>query len=38
MRDKFSDLNATGWNPTKADIERTARNYLSGTFTDFLAR
>ncbi len=38
MADKYVDLAAAGWKVTRQDIQRTAENFLSGTFTKFLER
>jgi hypothetical protein len=38
LADKYVDLAATGWKVTKQDIQRSAKNYLSGAFEDFLKR
>lgn len=37
MKDKFTDLAATGWTVTKDEIDRTAKEYLGGNFERFLA-
>jgi hypothetical protein len=37
LKDKFADLAATGWNVTKEEIDRTAKEYLGGNFERFLA-
>lgn len=36
LADKYEDLAATGWKPTRAEIERDARTLLGGAFEDFL--
>lgn len=38
IADKFEDLAATGWEPTRAEIERDVRELLGGAFERFLAR
>lgn len=37
LSDKFADLAATGWEPTRAEIERDTRSLLGGAFEQFLA-
>lgn len=36
MKDKFTDLAATGWGVTEAEVRRTAEAYLGGNFERFL--
>jgi hypothetical protein len=38
LADKYEDLAATGWQPTRAEIERDVHTLLGGAFEDFLAR
>ena len=37
LADKYVDLAATGWNPTRAEIERDVRDLLGGALEKFLA-
>ena len=36
MKDKFNDIAATGWPVTEEEVKRTAKQYLSSNFEDFL--
>ena len=36
LTDKFTDLAATGWKPTKAEVAKTVEGFLSGNFQRFL--
>ena len=36
LTDKYADLVATGWTPTKAEIERDVKHLLGGAFEAFL--
>jgi len=38
LADKYSDLFAAGWRPTKEEIARDVRNIFGGAFEQFLAR
>ena len=38
LGDKYADLTATGWQPTREEIERDVHLLLGGAFEDFLAR
>jgi len=38
LADKYEDLAATGWQPTRSEIERDVHSLLGGAFEDFLAR
>ncbi|MBS3820502.1 MAG: glucuronate isomerase [Planctomycetes bacterium] len=37
LTDKYTDILATGWQPTEAEIARDARDLLGGSFEDFIA-
>jgi hypothetical protein len=37
MKQKFSDLEQTGWPVTQEEVDRTAREYLGGNFERFLS-
>jgi hypothetical protein len=36
MKDKFADLAATGWHVTQAEVRKTAEQFLSSNFADFV--
>ena len=36
LGDKYEDLAATGWEPTRAEIERDVHNLLGGALERFL--
>jgi len=38
LADKYADLAATGWEPTRSEIERDARDLLGGAFEKFVSR
>jgi hypothetical protein len=38
LADKFDDLAATGWEPTRAEIERDVRDLLGGALEKFIGR
>ena len=38
LADKYADLAATGWEPTRSEIERDARDLLGGAFERFVGR
>jgi hypothetical protein len=38
LAEKYDDLAATGWQPTRAEIERDVHGLLGGAFEEFLAR
>ena len=38
LADKYEDLAATGWEPTRAEIERDVRDLFGGVLENFLAR
>ena len=37
LADKYADLAATGWEPTRAEIERDVHGLLGGTLEEFIA-
>jgi hypothetical protein len=37
LADKYSDLAATGWEPTRVEIERDIHDLLGGAFEKFIA-
>jgi len=38
LADKYVDLAATGWEPTRAEIERDVRDILGGSLEKFIGR
>jgi hypothetical protein len=36
LTEKYEDLIAAGWPLTRAEVERDAKQFLSGNFTNFL--
>ncbi len=38
LADKYADLAATGWDPTRAEIERDVHGLLGGTLEQFIGR
>ena len=38
LGDKYADLAATGWQPTRGEIERDVQLLLGGAFEEFLVR
>jgi hypothetical protein len=38
LADKYEDLAATGWEPTRAEIERDARDLFGGSLERFLGK
>jgi hypothetical protein len=38
LAEKYEDLAATGWQPTRAEIERDVHHLLGGAFEEFLGR
>ena len=36
LAEKYDDLAATGWEPTRAEIERDVRDLFGGAFEQFL--
>ena len=38
LADKYADLAATGWQPTRAEIERDVHGVLGGALESFIGR